>query len=375
MVNNVLPTLFAPAERDNLAQLQAQQQIVDVSPMIRTLLAAIPDIVLVLNKRRQIVFANDTCLKILGMNELSEVLGKRPGELLGCIHATETSGGCGTTEFCQTCGAAKAILTTLRGREDVEECRISLADGDALDLRVWTTPLAVDGQQFCVFSIKDISDEKRRSALERIFFHDVLNTAGVVTSCAWLIEDNPAETMDLIDELSRAAQRLVGEIQGQRQLLMAESGELSAAFEPVQLSEFLSEIGMEYTHHVLSNERFIRIDLPEQPVSLLTDPTLLGRVIGNMVKNALEACQPGDTVTASYTATADRVTFSVHNPMVMPREVQLQIFNRSFSTKGSGRGLGTYSMKMLSERYLHGRVRFTSAEGEGTTFYAEYPLS
>ena len=68
------------------------------------------------------------------------------------------------------------------------------------------------------------------------------------------------------------------------------------------------------------------------------------------------------------------VCFSVHNPSVMPRTVQLQIFERSFSTKGTGRGLGTYSMKLLSERYLGGRVWFSSSKGEGTTFYAEYPL-
>ena len=43
----------------------------------------------------------------------------------------------------------------------------------------------------------------------------------------------------------------------------------------------------------------------------------------------------------------------------MPRQVQLQIFKRSFSTKGAARGLGTYSMRLLSERYLKGVVSFT----------------
>jgi sensor histidine kinase regulating citrate/malate metabolism len=54
----------------------------------------------------------------------------------------------------------------------------------------------------------------------------------------------------------------------------------------------------------------------------------------------------------------------------MPPEVQLQIFQRSFSTKGKGRGVGTYSMKLLTERYLGGKLAFTSAAGEGTTFTA-----
>jgi signal transduction histidine kinase len=58
----------------------------------------------------------------------------------------------------------------------------------------------------------------------------------------------------------------------------------------------------------------------------------------------------------------------------MPRDVQLQVFQRSFSTKGSGRGLGTYSMKLLSERYLQGRVTFDTSPAKGTTFRAIYPL-
>ncbi len=51
------------------------------------------------------------------------------------------------------------------------------------------------------------------------------------------------------------------------------------------------------------------------------------------------------------------------------------MFQRSFTTKGEGRGLGTYSMKLLSERYLNGRVEFTSSPEHGTTFTAVYPVT
>ncbi len=71
---------------------------------------------------------------------------------------------------------------------------------------------------------------------------------------------------------------------------------------------------------------------------------------------------------------ADGIEFDVHNPGAMPRNVQLQVFQRSFTSKGDGRGLGTYSMKLLSERYLGGRVSFTSEAVSGTTFSAWYPL-
>jgi sensor histidine kinase regulating citrate/malate metabolism len=57
----------------------------------------------------------------------------------------------------------------------------------------------------------------------------------------------------------------------------------------------------------------------------------------------------------------------------MPEDVQLQVFKRSFTTKGKGRGLGTYGVKLLNERCLKGEVGFESSKGRGTTFFARYP--
>lgn len=58
----------------------------------------------------------------------------------------------------------------------------------------------------------------------------------------------------------------------------------------------------------------------------------------------------------------------------IPRSLQLQIFQRSFSTKGNGRGLGTYSIKFLTEKYLKAKVSFLSNENDGNTFKVDLPL-
>ena len=69
-----------------------------------------------------------------------------------------------------------------------------------------------------------------------------------------------------------------------------------------------------------------------------------------------------------------KAVFSVNNPGVIPDDVGLQIFQRSFSTKGHGRGLGTYSMKLFGENYLNGKVYFQSDDKKGTTFTIELKL-
>ena len=52
----------------------------------------------------------------------------------------------------------------------------------------------------------------------------------------------------------------------------------------------------------------------------------------------------------------------------------MQIFKRSFSTKGKGRGLGTYSVRLLAENYLKGKAGFISNEKEGTIFFVDLPV-
>ncbi len=106
----------------------------------------------------------------------------------------------------------------------------------------------------------------------------------------------------------------------------------------------------------------------------MTDVVLLRRVLVNLVKNAVEASSPGEQVTVRAREDGDEIVFEVHNPGVMPIAVQRQIFQRSFSTKeGHGRGVGTYSVRLFTERHLRGHVSFESREPEGTTFRVRVP--
>ena len=64
----------------------------------------------------------------------------------------------------------------------------------------------------------------------------------------------------------------------------------------------------------------------------------------------------------------------MHNAGSMPDAVRDQVFQRSFTTKpGPGRGIGTYSIKLLTERYLGGVVSFTTSPAGGTTFTVSLP--
>ncbi len=372
-----LPTKFTPAGRASAEEIARQAKLFADRKLLGVLPDVVPCILLAVNEHRQIVFANERFLDLLSPEpRQAGILGQRPGEVLGCVHAFEEHGGCGTTEACSFCGAADALLTGLGGRDKVEECRLLRAGGQALDLRVWTTPVTIDGEKFTIFAALDISHEKRRQALERVFLHDVGNVASGLQWYAELLRrgksDNGAEIHDAIGRLSR---ELLEEIDGQRTLLRAESGELVPAPEPLGSLQLLHDAVQLYRQHPASHGRQLAVHGDAQDITLVADRALLSRVLCNLIKNALEACRSEETVTVGSTARDGAVEFWVHNPGAMPREVQLQVFQRSFSTKGAGRGLGTYGIKLLTERYLQGSVSFTSTPEAGTTFQVRYPLA
>ena len=375
MKSMYIPTQFISATRANHDDLEHEADLFTRQPLLRQFVDAMPDVFLILNQHRQIIYVNQTLLDFLQLDRDQFEYGMRPGEVLGCRHAVESHGGCGTTEFCKTCGAARAIISSIKGRKAVEECRITRVDGTALDLQVWTTPLDIEDQRFTIFTVKDISSEKRRRALERIFFHDILNTAGVVLNyIEFLQEFEGQEREEMTQQIHEFTLRLIDEIEAQRVLSSAESNELRIKPVWMQSGPFLTDTAMFYSGHRLAMDRRVIISTMNENVSFVSDMLLLRRVIENMIKNALEATETGATVTLSCATEAEAITFFVHNPGYIPRDVQLQIFQRSFSTKGAGRGLGTYSIRLLSERYLQGKVGFTTSHEDGTRFWLRLPL-
>jgi hypothetical protein len=392
----VMATAFAPAERASMDEVLRQQEKLAALPFVREFLDAIPDMSMVLNAQRQIVFANRAFTEFVGAARANqragkggpdavaypdaEVLGCRPGEAVGCLRF-QSEGDCGTTSFCRTCGVAVAIVSSQkRHAPEIRECRMFIGgigvDETALDLRVWARPIDVQGESFTMFSLVDIGDEKRREALEQIFFHDVLNTATSVKGLADLMVQvgmSEAKIRDVAGMVAESADKLVEEISTQQMLIAAENQELQVSAKPLRSLDLLHEMVRQFHSYSVASGKTIELAPAAKPGDFVSDPVLLRRVLTNLIKNALEAIRAGGTVSLGSHADGDAVCFTVHNAGVIPLPIQSQVFNRSFSTKGSGRGLGTYSIKLISERYLRGHVSFVSNAAEGTRFTVCYP--
>ncbi|MGE5365238.1 MAG: sensor histidine kinase [Bacteroidota bacterium] len=339
------------------------------------MLNVLEEYVLVLNNERRAVFANRSITDELGDNPPESIYGMRPGDIFECIHATETAEGCGCSEFCRFCGGFQAIESGLNGISASKEYRITRSGiHNSLDLKVNATPVKTMDEDFIVFAITDVSHEKRRMTLERVFFHDVMNTLTGLMTTVDLLNFDQKNSAGYLARLNTLTDRLADEITAQKELSDAEHNEL--ILRPVEFDsiEFLNELIGNYTNYQISKDKTIQIYPGAAAVNIFSDITVLRRIIGNMIKNALEATAPGGTVLLNCIRREAGIEFSIQNPGVIEEDIQKQIFQKSFSTKGVNRGLGTYSMKLLGERYMNGKVSFTSTETEGTIFIFRLPI-
>lgn len=374
-------TDFAPADRSPREVIMKQSAYFKGHFLMDELMNYIPDMVLILNKSRQIVYLNKSAMDAAGLSNEEEALGMRQGELLGCKHSKINPGGCGTSAFCKYCGAVNAILESQKGRFSIDECRITAvtAEGEeSIDLRAWASPICVKGEQFTFLVLVNIAEEKRRLFLERIFLHDIMNTAVALRGFSQLIGSESKNDEELknefLDRISFLSERIIDEINAHRQLVAAENNELVLDIKKINTKHFLEKIHNTYNRPDILESKHLVTDGTTVEVEMESDQTLLGRVVGNMMKNAIEASVPGETVTMGCRLEAENIIFWVHNNTYMPENIRLQLFKRSFSTKGAGRGLGTYSMKYLTEKYLKGTVSFSTSEPEGTVFDALFPI-
>jgi hypothetical protein len=376
MENRSLATEFASPERSEPAELKRHYKLLIRSRQFKKFAGIIPDPVLVLNRNRQIVFANDAALDVIGKITHGDPAGLRPGEALHCQHALSAACGCGTSSFCRYCGAVKAILSSLRGEEDLQECLVTQDVGDTLLFMCYTYPLVLGSENFSIFLLRDLTKERRMQILEHVFFHDIKNTLTALNGWVDLLKDveGPEHVREASRVLVQLSSDLIDEVNAQEQLIDAESNRLSRYISTVDSLVILKELQAQYLKHDIAAGRHIVIAGDAESIAMKTDASLLKRVLSNMVRNALEAVSDGDTVTLHCNRNETMVHFQVDNPGLIPPEVQSQIFKWSFSTKGKGRGLGTFGMRLLSERYLGGRVSFRSTPDLGTRFEACYPL-
>lgn len=385
LMNKYIETEKTPAEQQNQTPLSCQirnmkiihEQRERLLKCISTqLVESYPSMVFFINKNNQILHCNSSMLATLGLKSQEEVLGLLPGELLSCVNS-ETLEGCGNTDGCTYCGLFNSIIGSCKGENSDGECTM-LTRSDhgvkAVNYSVRTVELHFENETFSVVYMKNISAQKYKEIMEQMFFHDLLNAVnGIIGATSLIINEPDTDVKELAEMALDRAFFMGREIKAQRLLMAAEDSTLTLEIVNVNTEALLKDISTIFSGSSFAENKKIVLKPDVAHTMIKTDKRILLRILENLVKNALEASMAGQEIILGSEESEKTVLFSVQNSAFIPENIQPRLFRRSFSTKGQGRGLGTYSVKMFTENYLRGRVGLNSSPQKGTTFFIEIP--
>jgi PAS domain S-box-containing protein len=191
------------------------------------------------------------------------------------------------------------------------------------------------------------------------------------------LTDEQEHFLSVVVRNAERLQSLVGDLLFIAQI---EAGRLQLAREEVDLVR-IAEESIE-TGGPLASAKGIELALVADPVATLEgDRGRLGQLLDNFVSNAIKFTPDGGRVHVRLGQEGDCAVLEVADTGIgIPAGEQERLFERFFRSSTAtaqaiqGTGLGLTISKAIAEAH-GGRITFTSAENEGTTFRIELPLA
>jgi len=191
-----------------------------------------------------------------------------------------------------------------------------------------------------------------------------------------------AEYRESLGILHQEARRLSRVVDDMFTLSRADAGQY-----PVTLREFyLDELAADCVQSVrsLAAAKSISISIDSaNELPIVADESLIGRMLLNLLDNAIKYTSTGGAVSLTARATSDSAEIAVANDGPgIPPELRPRIFERFFrgdqartrSHPDSGAGLGLSIAKWIAEAH-HGSLELTQSGPAGTVFTARLPRS
>jgi hypothetical protein len=135
--------------------------ILEKNEVIENILNAIPLPIFLVDEEVRIFWTNRGAAPMLDM-EPDLVLFRRCGEVFHCLHAVESTAGCGRTEFCKDCPIRTSVQQSMQGQRVVrKKNRMRMVGKDKvveINLLVTTAPFAYQDKSLVLLILEDISE-------------------------------------------------------------------------------------------------------------------------------------------------------------------------------------------------------------------------
>lgn len=206
--------------------------------------------------------------------------------------------------------------------------------------------------------------------------HDIRNPLQAIVNELYFAKQEMAERINKRD--MQSALESLGIIQEQTDYISKIVSDLQDYARPLnpelQLINACETIGQSLKSVPIPNEIKTEVICEESTPLLMLDPTLLKRILTNLVSNSIQAMPNGGKLTVQLSMEGNKALISVIDTGVgIAEEAKPKIFSPLFTTKAKGQGLGLAVVKRLVEA-LNGTIGFESKAGKGTKFTIRFPI-
>ncbi len=157
-------TTFITFIRDITIQKESETKLLKEQQRFRSIFTASPVGLLLLNRDTVVTDLNQSLIELILRNPL-DVIGKRAGNGISCVHSTEDLRGCGFALACSNCLLRRTIETVVNESIDIHgvELPIELAlEGNIVErwIRIDAEPLELEDGSRVIVAVADITHEK-----------------------------------------------------------------------------------------------------------------------------------------------------------------------------------------------------------------------
>ncbi len=387
-LETLLPPDAASVHKAETETILLSQALANLYPtlgrlkMTQSLLEALQGGILWVGPKKNLLYANQKALHILGVNPEDK-------------NATGTAGTLTdlTRELVTPAPILSIIEKGIEHRQFVtsEEVTVKTRGGYSLNIGMTSSPIG-SGERFegVLLSFRELSEIHklqrdlaqldRLSAIGRLasgLVHEIRNPLASLMGLVEILKDAPpdseeAETRALIDRIYQIAlriQRLLSEV-------LDFAGPTDLSIRSVALIPLLDQ-AIEETRATFQDKNFHLIkDFPPGDMNPMVqaDSDKLRQALANILRNAMEAVNEDGVVQVTVAFNApNRWLIDIFNTgSVIPEEDMEKIFDPFYTTKARGTGLGLPIAKELIT--LQGGELFCESDpAKGVSFHIEFP--
>ncbi len=370
-------TDFLSPKRVDSGELQGLSESFNNVPLIDSILNSVGVSTVILNRSRQIVYANKCYQESIELS-LPGMLGVRIGEVIFCQNAISAPSSCGTHDNCKACSLASTYIDVWDTGES-KSCNFDILNNnnDQVSSKIYFSRFQYLDEKYIICTFLDTKELQNKKIMENIFLHDIKNNTGILQSSSEFVIDSSVDKSDelntMVNMISRVSTKVLQEINSYQEIISLKDDEISIKKKEFDVVSQMNSLFEELRYYF--NDKEIKFDLEHDcnPFLLVTDKILFSSAFMNILKNGIEASSDKCTIKIILKSDDDNVIISVQNDAVIPVEIQRSLFNRITTTKGTGRGYGAFSIKLLIERFLGGAVTFISNEKDKTVMTVKIP--